>query len=536
MVTVLVRFPAGRYHATPFGHHVNEGQVEWPPSPWRILRALIACGYATQHWEAIPPLAVSLLMKLADRLPSYRLPAVTEAHTRHYMPTGSLKDGRERTSLVFDTWVNTGSEAVTIRWDCELIASERELLATLLSCLNYMGRGESWVEAELLPEGLIENEVWDAFPGQSGLRPGAEWEQIRLMAAVPAGEYLAWRTAAVENALAAFQLPVGSARPAKKLMQERAKVMAAYPETLLDCLGKDTAWWKEFRWPEPLGARKVPYWRRLDGGAVTTGGGMRIPGAERVEAMLLALTTPSGSRTALPPVTRTLPQAELFHRAIVGLAAKGGRVLCPELTGCDEDGERLRGPHEHAHVLPLDLDGDGRLDHVLVHAPMGLGGAAQEAIRSLRRTWTKGGAGEIQLAVAACGPLSLLRDLPAPFRESVHRLLGPSGGARRWRSATPFVPPRFLKPRGRNALAGQVNAELRSRGFAEAQSIELDAVTPDTLVMRHFIRRRQHGGAPPPVDRPYFLRLSFAEPVAGPLCVGYGSHYGLGLLLAEPEQ
>jgi len=42
MPLIELRFPAGRYHATPWGSHVNEGAVEWPPSPWRLLRALIA--------------------------------------------------------------------------------------------------------------------------------------------------------------------------------------------------------------------------------------------------------------------------------------------------------------------------------------------------------------------------------------------------------------------------------------------------------------------------------------------------------------
>ena len=45
MTVLELRFPAGRYHATPWGRHVNEGAVEWPPSPWRIVRALIATWY-----------------------------------------------------------------------------------------------------------------------------------------------------------------------------------------------------------------------------------------------------------------------------------------------------------------------------------------------------------------------------------------------------------------------------------------------------------------------------------------------------------
>ena len=41
-VIIKLKFPAGRYHATPWGRHVNEGVPEWPPSPWRLLRALVA--------------------------------------------------------------------------------------------------------------------------------------------------------------------------------------------------------------------------------------------------------------------------------------------------------------------------------------------------------------------------------------------------------------------------------------------------------------------------------------------------------------
>ena len=38
-ITIKLTFPGGRYHATPWGRHVNEGVPEWPPSPWRLLRA-----------------------------------------------------------------------------------------------------------------------------------------------------------------------------------------------------------------------------------------------------------------------------------------------------------------------------------------------------------------------------------------------------------------------------------------------------------------------------------------------------------------
>ncbi len=34
-ISIAIQFSAGRFHATPWGHHVNEGLPEWPPSPWR---------------------------------------------------------------------------------------------------------------------------------------------------------------------------------------------------------------------------------------------------------------------------------------------------------------------------------------------------------------------------------------------------------------------------------------------------------------------------------------------------------------------
>jgi len=67
MITLAFHFPGGRYHATPWGHQVNEGLVEWPPSPWRLLRALLSCGYTRLGWNvAVPHAAVNLLHKLAS--------------------------------------------------------------------------------------------------------------------------------------------------------------------------------------------------------------------------------------------------------------------------------------------------------------------------------------------------------------------------------------------------------------------------------------------------------------------------------------
>ena len=536
MPAIKVSFPAGRYHATPWGHHVNEGQIEWPPSPWRLLRALVACGFATQHWREIPEVCKALICKLADVLPSYRLPSASAAHSRHYMPVGTLDKGRERTTLVFDTWANIGDDDLVIHWDCSLTEEERLLFEQLVDCLGYLGRSESWIEAEVLDDSVNDSIQFNAVPHEHGQQRGRGWEQITTIAPIPNNDYTAWREPIVENLLREFPLPAGKKKPSAKLLKDRAKIAQPYPLDILDCLQKDTAWWKQQRWSQPPGSQKVVYWRRSGALEVGVPYRMKPPAVRSVTTILLAITSPSGNKSALPPVARTLPQAELLHRALIRQVGQGSTVDCPELTGKDKQGQTLSGSHQHAHILPVDLDCDGHLDHVIIHAPMGLGDLAQQAIRSLRRTWTKGGVGDMQLALAGCGDLDSMRSIPEPLLDQITKILGPPGGATTWVSLTPFVPPRFQKKRGKNSLPGQVNAELQSRGIPEALDIELLPWDSDTLPLRHFVRRR--AGNPPPADVGYPLRIRFSEPLVPgrPITLGYASHFGLGLFESdEPD-
>jgi CRISPR-associated protein Csb2 len=530
--TLKLAFPGGRYHATPWGHHVNEGLIEWPPSPWRFLRALIACGFSSQGWLEIPPIAQQLINKLAGVLPSYQLPEASVAHSRHFMPVGVLTKGREQTTLVFDTWANVGDGKLVVHWPCELNDEEIALLGQLTTALGYLGRSETWVEAELIAENQSAEERFNAFPRRDGARPGREYEQVALMAAIPTEEYRGWRQKQVENALTSFSLPQGRKKPTARLLKDRDKAVAPFPPDLLSCLMKDTTWWKHHGWSQPPGSQRVLYWRRSDSLRVGVPRRPKSPRLNAVTTVLLSLTTPSGNRSALPPCARTLPQAELFHRAIVGRVGHGRRVHCPELTGKDEYGKPLHG-HRHAHTIPVDLDGDGHLDHVIVYATMGLGEAAQRAVRTLRRTWTKGGVGDIQVAVVGHGDFDILRQLPARLNRRVEQLLGPPGGARVWESATPFVPPRFLKASGRNTLFGQVSAELASRQLPAIESVLVDPNL--TRKLRHYVRRRNRGGVAPPSDVGYGLRLTFSVPLPGPLLLGYGSHYRVGMFRADPQ-
>jgi len=512
---------------------VNEGLIEWPPSPWRLVRALVACGFSSQRWTDIPPLARSLIDKLASVLPLYKLPEITAAHTRHFMPVGTVDKGREKTTLVWDTFANVGNGELFIHWPCELNSDETVLLANLARDLNYLGRGESWVQAQIVPDASISIHEFNAVPHHDGEIQDRRYEQISLMAAIPADSYQSWQREKAREAVAHLDLPGAKKSPTakqkEKLDAEKRRLVDPYPPDLIACLTKDTSWWKGHRWSQPPGSQRVLYWRPNQSIEVTAPRKPLRQPPRPVEMMLLALTTPSGGKSALPSITRTLPQGELFHRAVVARAANGDQAHCPELTGQDQQHKPLRDHHRHAHIVTLDLNGDGHLDHVLVYAQMRLGEAAQRAIRTLRRTWTKGGT-DIQLAVVASGDLESLPQLRGGLGISARRLLGRPQGSHIWESVTPFVLPRFLKPRGKNTIDGQISAELASRRLPPMENVRIDINL--TRGLRHFVRCRGHGGVPPPMDSGYGLCLSLSEPVCGPLTLGYGSHFGLGLFQA----
>ena len=509
MPTLLFRFPAGRYHATPWGHHVNEGLVEWPPSPWRLLRALLAAGYTSGLWgsEGPPETTRRLIGKLAAVLPRYRLPEAVGAHSRHYMPLALFKDGQEETTLVFDTFARVERGVLAVAWDVELTADEAAILGRLVERMNYLGRSESWVEGRVAgPEEPLPV-VLECYPSDEP--PPLGWEQVPLLAPLDESAYARWR----------------EGQAAGDPRGERI------PKDLIDCLQRDTTWLQKQGWSQPPGSRRVFYLR--PGNALEPGAsrGRRPAAADHpVEAMLLCLTHATRNDHALPPVVRTLPQAELFHRALVRYGERRGLGHCAVLTGCDEEGLPLRGPHRHAHLLPLDLDRDGHLDHYLIWAPMGLDRVARSAVRSVRWTYAKNSPEPLQLTLSGSGSLDDLRCIPESWGEALRRVLGPPAGAVRWRSMSPFVPPRHLKKRGRDTLEGQVAAELASRGLPAARKILLmdSKSSPESLRQRHFIRIRRKG-PPPPLDCGFPLELVFDQPVRGPICLGYASHFGLGL-------
>src|SRR6202158_3820213 len=74
------QFPLGRFHATRWNQNPFEDRYgEWPPSPWRLLRALAArlIQYSRESGDEDIETRNELLHVMASQVPSFCLPGLT---------------------------------------------------------------------------------------------------------------------------------------------------------------------------------------------------------------------------------------------------------------------------------------------------------------------------------------------------------------------------------------------------------------------------------------------------------------------------
>lgn len=525
MLCFELEFPAGRYHATPWGAHVNEGRVEWPPSPWRLVRALLSVGYTRLGWSDVPDVGVTLLEKLARTLPRYALPQAALGHSRHYMLM------RENTTKVIDAFAYVGAERLRIGYAGDFSDEERSLARELCERLPYLGRAESWVLGRVLD--APEAPRFNCVPLEAGAEVGPA-ERVDLLAPEAPEVFAAWRARSLEQAwqerLAQKiedAAKKGKKPPASLSKTDQAKVAACFPSSWIDALGWDTMALQRHGWDMPPGARWAAYALPRASMSVALETPPMRGRDERIDVALLALSADARRADVLPPLRDAIRRMDMLHKTLVSLAdrAKTGQSS-PVLTG-KEDGAPLRG-HRHVQLIPLSLAcRPDRFDHVLVYAAMGLDASAREALGAVRKTYAKG-MPELFVTLAGMGLRDdFMRHVPDVLRASV------------WRSRTPFVPPRFMKPRGRNSLRGQIEHELDERGLHglvdvaieldDGRFVSLEAFESNMRPSHRFRHvHLERGDQVPPMRTAYSLELRFAQPVQGPIALGYACHFGLG--------
>lgn len=375
--SLTIGFPWGRYHANPWGRHVNEAAIDWPPSPWRILRAL----YAT--WRSrVPELDEMIVLPLLQDLaapPTYLLPPFVESHTRHYMPSISYAHKDKDKDKAFDAFVvmARGGEVI-VTWPVDLAGDHIKALALLAERLPYLGRSESICEARVL----------DGEPRVDGVR-----------------------IAPLEGETALDRPPVRVLVPTVPLDVENliARTTDVRKAKLADPPG---TYWESYERPMPAEPTR-PVRRRA---------------AMAPAAFRWALATP-----ARPGIRATVAMTHELRRACMSRFGRrfDGRPS-PVLAGKDATGVPLKG-HLHAHYLAVDSNRDGLLDHLILWAPGGLHEEEVSALADLRHLNGSGYVADFrparlgleafgainQVAPEICGP-SRLWESHLPFAPPRH--------------------------------------------------------------------------------------------------------------------
>lgn len=475
--TIGIRFPLGRYHATPWGRQVNEAVVEWPPSPWRILRAL----FATWCWRR-PELEEGAVWSVLDSLadaPDYWLPRHTEGHTRHYMPDAGHGPVASKGKTLDPFAAVPRDEEIFVRWAGTLDEAAGDVLAQLCGSLPYLGRAESICEARVVPEVEV--------PG------GPRW--------IAPGGYgdLAHR-------------PTGVLVPAAPLDHDALLLRT----TQVRRQGRTS----------PPGSRWVPY---------------QIPAADRAPAMpprrsrrrdVVDTVVLRLSGKVLPGIHDAVKYGDVLRRAAMDRHAVPSSNLSGHGPGDGRDREaagtwtpatwRMEN-HAHAHYLVVDADGDRMLDTAIVWAPNHGEGLTEREVAALfaidRLTADParfGGFRPVRVAAVAAGRTA---DVMPP---------GLCSASSTWESLTPFLPYRHQKRRQslHELLTAEVRRELVTRGLPGA---DVELLRGDWLSFHCSRSRRQPG------KRAFGLRLHFETPLAAPqpLVLGDLSHFGLGLFRAK---
>jgi len=475
--TLAFRFPLGRYHANPWDRAVNEGASEWPPSPWRILRALVATWYT--RWPDLPADEIDAVLGALAEPPSYRTPDTGTGHTRHYMPDlGHRKAETGNTDLTLDPFLTVSRHAdLLVRWDADLTDGQRQVLAKLAELVPYLGRSESVCQARLLgrDEDPAVDETW-------------------------------WRPEAAGGT-------------------SRTRLLAPMRPVDRSVLEATTGGIRKQRRTLPPGTRWVTY---------TTG----APAVGRKAPVSLPreVAPPTAIRFAVvgrAPVrlTHGVLVADEAHR-IAGKRLESAHV--PDKRRQEIMATRgSASNHQHAHWVPIgELDESApSVRNLLLWIPGGLSTEEVGALLSLGAISGKRG-GEGGYEVRGLPEVRLLFQA-AGLVEQVAPELCADPPARVWRSVTPYLPVRY-QHRSRETvedfLTADVAAELRYRQLSAEVSVSLAEPTAGRV---NEFRRYRMGERLRQSRMGVGLRLEFASPVRGPLLLGQLSHFGFGVFAPD---
>lgn len=505
MLTLRLSFPWGRYYAHPWGQNPSRiTEAEWPPSPWRLLRAVAAAWFQANPGREASSELVQTLETLGRELPTFVLPKVSFSRTIHYQPY--FKKDKEANSRAKyqrarheNHFVAVGGD-VLIRWqlsgvDDTVARIVRSVMNSVVGRISYFGRADSVCEVE-----VIDSDDDNQPATQVALQANKPCRQIgpvfRDVFCPNPTDFRAtdlWQRRA-ESA---------SAETARKhLVQELLDAPQPLP---------DGAVWFSYRmptgWPERWIVRHAqPAKRRVV--------------SRRIVARFLEFSL----QCRIPVPTKfTVSVAELFRAA----AIQQHRLPSFALSGHDRPQGYETG-HHHAFYLPTPDASGHYLARLRVWCPYGFTQQEVNAMMGVGALRWAGGRFPVRPVL-----LQVQRDLP-------ERPL-----SRVWRSVTPFVPPRhwyrkkFAEGRVRepDSPENQFRSCLQDNGVAAMPvRIERDeyANTAWEVCKVHLHKKNLTTNTEQDHRVGVFLIAEFAHPTAILLPgFGHSCHFGLGQFTSD---
>jgi len=507
VLTLRLVFPWGRYYAHPWGQNpARITEAEWPPSPWRLLRAIAAAWFQANPGREPSAELLQTLDILGRELPTFVLPKVSFSRSIHYQPNYAVGAGTDSDKKKFKNvaqykrvrhenhFVAVGDDVI-VRWRLDGVDEVTQeaihsLVSSVAGRITYFGRAESVCEVS------IEDESPGDVPEAGvAMQQGEPCRQIspdcRDVFCPNPSDFTAtdlWKRRDSEVADGLAQ---------KHLVQDLIDAPQPLP---------DGSTWYSYRmpagWPQRWVVRHPRPPRRL-----------------RSDTNIVARYLEFSLQCRIPvPAKHVVSIAELFRNAAISAHQDPSYAL----SGHDRPADLDIG-HHHAFYLPqIDASGQ-KLFKLLVWCAYGFTRREVNALMAVGALRWAGGRFPARPVL-----LQVQRDLPT------------SPLAKTWQSVTPFVPPRYWyrkkvadgRVREPDSPENQLRQNLAENGVEAAPASVSRIRMGDAeweICKVHLAKQAMRTKSEPDRRVGVFLRVEFAEPVRMPFpSFGHSCHFGLG--------
>ncbi|MGH9486097.1 MAG: type I-G CRISPR-associated protein Csb2 [Terriglobales bacterium] len=552
-------FPLGRFHATRWKANPFDKELagEWPPSPWRLTRAVVARWYQWRREEAgtwSEDELKKLIRALCTSDYSVYLPkqARQAIISRQYQPAEfgmdppnyksfeakfTATDGAEQKLKDIVERIEHHESHILVRVKKKSAQTQVEkIIGTPLADwrgLNPDPGARGWTKS------LTQDSAWCISPDEClfWFVEGDGWTPELAGVLNQCLERIVYFGRA--EALTRICVTDEASVHPNVILTENSTSDRLAP-VLVPCFDATRADIERVT-QDPLAARNIPQGARL----------LYAQRSPRPPAREIVRRTPMRPATNLlqfalgwavaPKQRATVRLTSRFRTAtlnnLIRIKTNGATTRWSEapasvraeiagMTGKDAQGQPLRGPRTHAEFF-LWWDGNVPTRLLIWRDARPFDENEQEAMLS---------AAAQELSWAAVGPDAEAWKIKlVPLDTAVPAPPGFDGAsATVWRSLTPYVPPRHNlrggKPRDPEALENQIRRELAARGY-RSLLLFLEEIDSPTWVAVHVPRREACQQSFIGDRRGYRLCLSFEAPISGPFRLGHSSSFGLGMFV-----